>query len=161
MMRWVVLWLVVAGSELITNRHRAVTLEPGERKSFRVPDVETFTGGTGRCIEESVDSDEADSISLTAVCSGLRTTLAWKKGGTRVHIMACAEGDERPAALLSLRKTLQAELRLRSVTACVRNNRVELWGWAEANDLPRFQAMEKKYGRDKVRSYVELLESTD
>jgi hypothetical protein len=153
-------WLVLGGAELITGRDRAVTLEPGERRTFRVVGVQTLTGNSGRCIEEAINHDEIDSVALTALCGGVRTMLVWKKTGERVHLLACAEGDDRPAAALALRKTLQTELKnLKSMTACVRNGRVELWGWAHAPaELGRVVALERKYGLDRVRNFVELVE---
>lgn len=87
--------------------------------------------------------------------------MAWKKGGERVHIMACAEADDRPAHVVALRKTVQGELKAlksKAITACVRNGRVELWGWsANPEEAAKLTALEKKYGLEKVRSFVEPL----
>jgi hypothetical protein len=158
--RALLLLLVLGGAEPLVGRYRAVTLEPGQRRTFRVTGLETVTGSTGRCVEESIDEEEADALALQASCGGVRTTLAWKKGGERVHIMACAEAEDRQPALVSFRKTVQAQLKgSKTVTACVRNGRVELWGWASSEDeLKHMGALEKKYGMDRVRSFVELLE---
>jgi hypothetical protein len=149
------------GPEVVTGTHRAITLEPGERRLFHVPDLGTVTGSTGRCVEETLDSSENDTLALEASCAGVRTTLVWTKSGKRLHIMACAEADDRTSALVTFRKSIQAQLKsLKSVTACVRNGRVELWGWVnDANELKRLGALEKKHGLERVRSYVELVES--
>ncbi len=154
--------LLLAGVETLDVPYRAVTLEPRERRAFRVPGLETLTASTGRCVEEGLESDQVQTIFLQASCSGVRTTLAWRKDGVRVHVMACAEGDDRPAALVTLRKAVQAELKalkgVKSVTACVRNGRVELWGWsASPQDQQKLTQLEKKYGLDQVRSFVEPL----
>ena len=140
--------------------HRAVTLEPGERRTFRIPELAKVTASSGRCIEEGMDSEEPDTLFITGTCSGLRTALAWRKDGVRIHVMACAEDEGRSAALVTLRKTVQGELKsFRSATACVRNGRVELWGWVKReDDLRLFGALEKKYGLERVQSFVELAE---
>jgi hypothetical protein len=72
--------------------------------------------------------------------------------------MVCAEESAAPE-LVTLRKAMQAELRaLRGVTACVRNGRVELWGWARSEEeLQRMRGLERKYP-EQVRSFVELIE---
>jgi hypothetical protein len=74
--------------------------------------------------------------------------------------MACAEPEERTAEQVKLRKALQAQVKAwKSVTACVRNGRVELWGWVKtAADQKKLDALEAKYGLEKVRSFVEVIE---
>jgi hypothetical protein len=162
-MRWfgAVLALLASSLEdLGPATHRAVTLEPGERRRFHVPGLETITGGTGQCIDESLDAEVPETLTLEATCGGVRTTLAWRRGGARVHILACAEDASRPAALLPLRRQLQRELSaLRSVAACVRNGKVELWGWVSTPaELARLAALEKQHGLERVRNHVELLD---
>jgi len=140
--------------------HRAVTLEPGERRTFRIPQLEKVTASSGRCIEEGMDSEEPDTLFVSGACSGVRTALAWRRDGVRIHVMACAEDEKRPAALVSLRKVVQGELKAwRSATACVRNGRVELWGWVKSpEELRQVAALEAKYGTERVRNNVELAE---
>jgi len=152
--------LLLGAAEVLKEDYRAVTLEPGGRVRFRVPDLEYVTGSSGRCIEEGLDSEEPETFFLEASCAGVRTSLAWKKGGTRVHVMACAEPEERTAEQVKLRKALQAQVKAwKSVTACVRNGRVELWGWVKtAADQKKLGALEAKYGLEKVRSFVEVIE---
>ena len=110
------------------------------------------------CVEEGMQRDEAESLSVEARCSGVRTTVAWRRDGSRVQLMVCAEESAAPE-LVTLRKAMQAELRaLRGVTACVRNGRVELWGWARSEEeLQRMRGLERKYP-EQVRSFVELIE---
>ncbi len=152
--------LLLGAVDVLREEFRAVTLEPGGRARFRLPGLESVTGSSGRCIEEGLDSDEPETFFLAASCAGLRTALAWRKDGTRVHVLACAEPEERTAAQVQLRKAVQAQLKAwRSVTACVRNGRVELWGWVRtADELQRLEALEAKHGREKVRSFVERVE---
>jgi hypothetical protein len=157
-----VVMLLLSGTEVIDGTYRAVTLEPHEHRAFRVPGLETVTASTGRCIEEGMESDQVQTLFLEATCGGVRTTLAWRKDGVRVHLMACAEADDRPAPLVALRKTVQAELKalkgVKTMTACVRNGRVELWGWtASPEDLQKLTQLEKKHGLESVRSFVEAL----
>jgi len=144
-------------------RFRAVTLDPGGRMRFTVPNLERVTGASGECVEESLDTEIPDTLVLQATCGGLRTTLAWKKDGTRVSLMACAEDADRPAALVKTRKKVQQALkRLKMVTACVRNGKVELWGWVRSEEDKKHVAkLETKYGLDTVRSHVELLEEEE
>jgi len=146
-----------------SERFRAVTLDPGARVRFTVPDLERVTGSSGSCIEESLDSELPGTLVLHATCAGLRTTLAWKKDGTRVSLMACAEDEDRPEALVKVRKQVQQALkRVKTATACVRNGRVEVWGWVTTEpEKKQIAALEKKYGLDTVRSHVELLEDED
>lgn len=152
------LW-VLGAAEVLSEDYRAVTLEPGGRARFRVPRLDTVTGSSGRCIEEGMDTEEPETFWLEASCGGVRTSLAWRKDGTRIHVMACAEPEERTAAQVKLRKALQASLKgLKSVTACVKNGRVELWGWVKTPaDQKKMTALEAKHGLDKVRSFVELI----
>ncbi len=155
--------LLLSATETLKDiRFRAVTLEPHERREFVVPGLERVTAASGKCVEESAALDFASSVTLVAECSGIRTSLAWLAQGVRIHIMACAESDEdtpRTPAQVKLRKKLQGELKaFKTMTACVRNNRVELWGWAQDdNEMSRVQALEKKYGNEVVRSFVEKL----
>jgi hypothetical protein len=155
--------LILGGAEVLKEDYRAVTLEPKGRTRFRVPNLETVTGSSGRCIEEGMDSEEPETFWLEASCGGVRTSLAWRKDGTRIHVMVCAEPEERTAEQVKLRKAVQAALKgMKSVTACVRNGRVELWGWVKsAADKTRMTALEARHGLDKVRSFVELIETED
>lgn len=154
-----VLLVVTGGAEVLdAGGLRAITLTKGERRTFRVPDLDKVTGNTGRCIEEGLDTEEAGSLYVEALCGGVRTTVAWKKDGARVQLLVCAE--EAAGELLPLRKALQGELRAhRGVTACVRNGRVELWGWVRKEaDLQRMLGLERKHP-GKVRNFVELVEA--
>jgi hypothetical protein len=155
--------LFLGSAEVLKDGYRAVTLEPGGRARFRVPNLETVTGSSGRCIEEGMDQEEPETFFLEASCGGVRTSLAWKKDGTRVHVMACAEPEERTPAQVKLRKQVQAQLKAwKSVTACVKNGRVELWGWVlTPADKKKVAELEAKFGMEKVRSFVELVEAED
>lgn len=156
--------LSLQAAETLSGEYRAVTIEVGSRKQFQVPRLETITGSSGKCLEEGMDSELVDAIWIEASCSGVRTSLVWKKDGTRMHVMACAEEVEaRPPALLKVRQKLQAELKaLKSVTACVRNGRVELWGWYRSEaEGAQVAAIVKRHGLDEVRSFVEKLEGTE
>ncbi|MBL8923736.1 MAG: hypothetical protein JNJ54_33080 [Myxococcaceae bacterium] len=145
-----------AAEQLGDTRYRAVTLEPAQRKMFRVADLEKVTAASGRCIEEGMDVDEPQTFWLEATCGGVRTTFAWKKDGTRVHVMACAEDAKRSSALVKLRQRVQQELKaMKSVTACVRGERVELWGWAlSPKERDAVSALANKHG---LENHVELL----
>jgi hypothetical protein len=160
---YLLLGLLTAGPEKLENiRFRAVTLEPNERREFLVPGLVRVTAASGKCVEEAAMLDAASAVILEAQCSGVRTSLAWLDGGTRIHLMACAESDEnglRTPALVALRKKLQGELRsMKTTTACVRNSRVELWGWVQNNaEFEKIRALEKKYGASAMRSFVEQL----
>lgn len=142
-----------------STRYRAVTLDPGERKFFRVAELEKVTAASGRCVEEGMDVDEPETFWLEGTCAGVRTTLAWRRDGSRIHVMACAEDGKRSPELVKLRQRLQTELKgARAMTACVRGNRVELWGWAltqKEKALP--EALAEKHGLDRVVNHVELL----
>lgn len=156
--------LSLGSAELLTGEYRAITMEVGQHRQFRVPRLETITGSSGRCLEEGMDSEEPEAIWIEASCAGVRTSLVWKKDGTRVHVMACAEDPEtRPAELFKLRKKVQAELKgSKTVAACVRNGKVELWGWVKTDaELARLGALEKKYGLDSVRSFAEKIQAQD
>lgn len=156
--------LAMSAAELLSGEYRAVTLEVGQHRQYRVPNLETVTGSSGRCIEEGMDSEEPDSIWIEASCAGVRTSLVWKKDGTRVHVMACAEDPEtRTPALLKLRRQVQGELKAsKTVAPCVRNGRVELWGWVKTEaEAAQLAALEKKYGLDQVRSFAEKLQSEE
>ena len=152
--------LSLNAAELLTGEYRAVTIEVGQRRQFRVQKLETITGSSGRCLEEGIDLEEPDSIWIEASCSGVRTSLVWKKDGTRVHVMACGEEVEnRNPALFKLRQKVQSELKgLKSATACVRNGRVEVWGWFTTEEEGKqLAAMEKKHGLEQLRSFAEKL----
>ena len=156
--------LSLSAAELLSGDYRAVTLEVGNHRQYRVPGLETITGSSGRCLEEGMDSEEPDSIWIEASCAGVRTSMVWKKDGTRVHVMACAEDPQtRTPALLKLRQKVAAELKAsKSVTACVRNGKVELWGWVKTEaEAAQIAALEKKHGLDSVRSYAEKIQSEE
>ncbi|MCA2981825.1 MAG: hypothetical protein INH41_05925 [Myxococcaceae bacterium] len=152
--------VVLAGAEpLGPARFRAVTLEPGQRRSFRVERLEKVTAASGRCVEEGLDVDEPETFWLEASCSGVRTTLAWRRDGSRVAVLACAEDEKRAPALVKRRQKLQAELKaLKGVTACVRNGTVELWGWAlTPTEAGQVAALARRLGEEQVTNKVELL----
>jgi len=148
-----------AAEPLGSIRYRAVTLDPGQRRMFRVNELEKVTASSGLCVEEGMDIDEPETFWLEAACSGVRTTFAWKKGGTRVHVLACAEDTKRTPTLVKLRQKLQGELKTyKAMTACVRAGRVELWGWAMTAQEREFASgLGKRYGLDQVENHVELL----
>lgn len=153
--------LLFLGGETLTGEYRAVTIEVGQRRQFQVPKLETITGSSGRCLEEGMDMEVPDAIWIEASCSGVRTSLVWKKDGSRVHVMACGEEVEnRPANLFKLRQKLDKDLKaIKSVTACVRNGRVELWGWYKTEaEGKQVLAIVKKHGLEEVRNFVEKLE---
>jgi hypothetical protein len=160
-----VILALLVGADLIPpgTQYRAVTLEPNERHVFTVKDIERVTGSSGRCIEEGLDGDYAESMYLQASCGGVRTATVWRKDGSRIHMMACAEDEERSPYLLKTRKELQKQLKkMPTVTACVRNGKIELWGWlATQKELVPIHALEKKYGFELVKSFVELLGVTE
>ena len=156
--------LFLGAAELLSGDYRAVTMEVGNRRQFRVPNLETITGSSGKCLEEGMDSEEPEAIWIEASCGGVRTSLVWRKDGSRVHVMACAEDPQsRTPALLKLRKKIEAELKgSKTVAACVRNGKVELWGWVKTDaEGVQLAALEKKYGLDSVRSYAEKIQSGD
>ena len=152
--------LSVGAAELLTVQYRAVTLDPGQRKLFRAPGVERVTASSGRCVEEGMDTTEPDTFWIEASCGGVRTSLVWLPDGTRFHVMACAEEEDRPQRLLKLRQKIQGDLKAwKSVTACVRNGKVELWGWVMTPaDKKKVRDVEIKYGLDDVKDRVELIE---
>lgn len=150
-----------AGPELLKGvRYRAVTLAHEERKHFKIPDVERLTASSGACLEESLDVEETQTLVISATCAGVRTSMVWLKDGTRIHMLACAEAGALKPELKKLRVKLQGELKKwKSATACVRNNRVELWGWVEeASDQEKIAALAAKYDVEKVVNKVELVE---
>ena len=156
------LWL--GSAELLSGEYRAVMMEVGQHRQFRVPKLETITGSSGRCIEEGLDSEEPDSIWIEATCAGVRTSLVWKKDGTRVHVMACAEDPEtRTPSQVKLRQKVQGELKgSKTVAACVRNGKVELWGWVKTDaEAALIASLEKKYGLDQLRSFAEKIPSEE
>ena len=160
----VVVLLSLSSAELLSGDYRAITMEVGQHRQFRVPNLETITGSSGKCLEEGMDSEEPDSIWIEASCGGVRTSMVWKKDGSRVHVMACAEDPQtRTPALLKLRQKVAGELKgSKSVAACVRNGKVELWGWVKTEaEGAQLAALEKKYGLDSVRSFAEKLQSED
>ena len=133
---------------LIGPQYRAFTLEPKERRVVPVPGLERVTGASGMCIEEELV--EFSSLTLVASCPGVRTTLAWLKDGARMHFMACAEADDRPAELVARRKKVQAELKgIKGVTACIRARRIELLGWAlDKKERAAVAKVARKHGVD-------------
>ena len=159
------LWLIAAtawaGPEVLKGvRFRAVTLAHEERKQFKIPDVERLTASSGMCLEETLDVEETQTLIISASCEGVRTSMVWLKDGTRIHMLACAEGPVLKPELKKLRTKLLGELKKwKSATACVRNGRVELWGWAlEPDDKDRIAAIASKYDVEKVVNKVELVE---
>ena len=154
---------VEAAPEVLKDvRFRAVTLAPGERKQFKIPEVDRLTASSGQCLEETLDVEETQTLVLVAACEGVRTSMVWLKDGTRIHILACAEGPELKSELKKLRTALQGALKKwKSATACVRNGRVELWGWVEApKDKDRIADIVATYDREKVVNKVEWIESS-
>ena len=157
----VVVLLAAGGPEVLKGiRYRAVTLANGERKLFKIPDVERVTGSWGACLEETVDLEETETLAITATCESMRTSMVWLKDGTRIHMLACAEGPSVSAPMKKLRAKLQGDLKKwKSTTACVRNGRVELWGWVESPaDRDRIAALMEKQDPSKVVNKVELIE---
>ncbi|MGV3622149.1 MAG: hypothetical protein ACO1OB_15100 [Archangium sp.] len=151
-------------AEVITGDYRAVTMESGQRRHFRVPKLETITGSSGRCVEEGMTSDEPDTIWVHAECGGVRTSLLWKKDGSRVHVMVCAEDLEtRTHEQLKFRQKIEKELKgAKSVTACVRNGRVELWGWVKtAGEQAQLDALVKKHAIDGLKNNAELIKTEE
>ncbi len=160
----VVTLLSLGSAELLSGDYRAVTMEVGQHRQFRVPKLETITGSSGRCIEEGMDSEEPDAIWIEASCAGVRTSLVWRKDGSRVHVMACAEDPEtRTPAQLKLRKQIERDLKgSKTVAACVRNNKVELWGWVKTDaEATLIASLEKKYGLESLRSFAEKIQSEE
>lgn len=140
-------------------QYRAVTLAPDEKKSFKIPGVERLTASSGDCLEESLDVEETETLIITAVCGGIRTSLVWLKDGTRIHMMACAEERDARSDLKKLRADVQKKLKSKSATACVRNGRVEMWGWTgDKAEKERIAELSQKLGVEKVVDKVELLE---
>jgi hypothetical protein len=156
--------LSLNAAEVLSGEYRAVTLEVGQHKQYRVPRLETVTGSSGRCVEEGMDSEEPEAIWIEASCAGVRTSIVWKKDGSRVHVMACAEDPAaRTPAMLKLRQQVDKELKtLKSVTACVHNGRVELWGWFKTDaEGAQLAALEKKHGLESVRNFAEKLSGSE
>lgn len=146
---------------LVGLSYRAVTFEPGQHRQFRIPQMERVTGASGDCIEETLDSGEMETLSLQSSCAALRTAMVWRRDGSRVNLMVCAESAERSPALVKLRRSVSQALqsaKLKGATACVRNGQVELWGWAlTEQELKTVVALERRFG-SSVRSHVELVE---
>ncbi len=144
---------------LVGVRYRAVTIGFEESKSFKVPGVERVTAASGNCLEETLDIEETQTMVITAACEGVRTTMVWLKDGTRIHMLACAEDRELKPELKKLRAKLQSEMKgWKSATACVKNGRVELWGWVEKQeDKDKIAALALKHG-EKVLDKVEYVE---
>ncbi len=162
---WVSLLMVLVSgaTETLATDFRAVTLEPGQRRGFRVPSLERVTATSSTCIEEGLDIDQPETFWMQAACSGVRTAFAWRADGHRFYVMACAEdAAARPAPLLKLRQRVQAEAKLsKSQTACVRNGRVELWGWAKsAEEKSSLDAVAARYG-DQVKSFIEVIDPSE
>ncbi len=153
-------WAWAGGPEVLVGvRFRAVTIPIGDSRSFKVPGVERITAASGACLEETLDIEETQTLVLTAACEGVRTSMVWLKDGTRIHMLACAEDREPTPELKKLRAKLQGELKgWKSATACVKNGRVELWGWVEKQeDKDKVSALALKHG-DKVLDKVEYVE---
>lgn len=152
--------LALSNAEVLTAPYRAVTLDPGQRRLFRAPGLERVTGSSGICVAEGMDGSEPETFWVEGQCGGVRTSLVWLKDGTRLHVMACAEEADRTQRLVKLRQRLQGEVKeLKSVTACVRNGKVELWGWvATEAQQKKVAALELKHGLDNVKNRVELIE---
>lgn len=150
-----------AGPEVLKGlRFRAVTLAHEERKLFKVPDVERLTASSGMCLEETLDVEETQTLIISATCEGVRTSMVWLKDGTRISMLACAEGAVLDPGLKKLRVKLQTALKpWKSATACIRNGRVELWGWVESpEDKEKVEGIAKKYDFEKVVNKVEFVE---
>lgn len=150
-----------AGPEVLKGvRFRAVTLAHEEHKQFKIPDVERLTASSGMCLEETLDVEETQTLIISATCEGVRTSMVWLKDGTRIHMLACAEGAAVKPELKKLRVKLQGELKAwKSATACIRNGRVELWGWVEEpDDKEKVAQIAAKYDFEKVVNKVELVE---
>ena len=150
----------LAGPEVLVGvRFRAVTIPFEENRSFKIPGVERITAASGACLEESLDVEETQTLIITAACEGVRTSMVWLKHGTRIHMLACAEARDPNPELKKLRSKLQVELKAwKSATACVKNGRVELWGWVEKQeDKDKIAALALKHG-DKVLDKVEYVE---
>ncbi len=154
------LTLALGNAEVLVTPWRAVTLESGQALTFRVSKLERIAGSAGKCIEEGLSGDEPEQFTLSASCAAVRTVMVWRTDGSRLNVLACAEGDPPPPALLRLRQKVQGEVRgWKSVTACVRNGHVELWGWVlKPLDLEKVKALEAKHGRESVVNHVELVE---
>lgn len=153
------LWFALSAAESLgALQYRAVTIEPAQRLTFRVHELERVTAASGRCVEEGMDLEEPETFWLQASCSGVRTSFAWKKDGTRVHVMACAEDGKRTPELVKLRQKVQADLKAyKAVTACVRSGQVQLWGWAlSPAERDKVAAIAKKHG-EAVENRVELI----
>jgi hypothetical protein len=155
------MFLVLMGADSIPpgNQYRAVTLDPQERRVFKVENIERVTGSSGRCIEEGLDSDTVDVLFLQAQCEGLRTAMVTRKDGSRIHLMACAEDEKRSTSLLKKRLEIQKMFKkMNAVTPCIRNGKIELWGWVrDAKELAAVAALETKYGLEVVKSFVEVI----
>jgi len=156
----IVLWALPAlagGPELLTGvKFRAVTLQPGESKQFKIPDVERLTASSGACLEESLDTEEEHTLVITARCGGVRTSMVWRADGTRIQMLACAEDEKSTPAAKKLRAKLQGELKAyKMVTACARYGRVELLGWVDSQaEVEKLTTLAAKHDADDK---VELL----
>lgn len=155
-------WVASAGGPEVLKgvRYRAVTLAASERKLFKIPDVDRVTGSSGACLEETLDLEETETLAITATCESVRTSMVWLKDGTRIHMLACSEAATVSAPLKKLRAKLQGDLKKwKSTTACVRNGRVELWGWVEhPADRDKIAALVEKQDPAQVVNKVELIE---
>jgi hypothetical protein len=139
--------------ENLTGRYRALTLNPGERRELHALGLERVTGASGACIEEGMSSDSVETMFVQANCSSVRTTIAWLQKSVRIHILICAEGEEREAALVKQREKAQREFKAwKGVTVCVRGPEVQLLGWAASPaERDKLAAKAKKLGLvDKV-----------
>lgn len=136
-------------------RYRAVTLDPGQRRVFKVPGLERLTASSGTCLEEELAEEE--TIAVDPKCAGVRTSLLWLQGGQRIHLMACAEDEGREPALVKARQKVQADLRaFKGATACIRYKRIELLGWVlTPEEKAKVAQVAKKHGADDKVEKVE------
>jgi hypothetical protein len=109
--------------------YRAITIKAGERKLFKIPDLDRLTGSSGKCIEEGMADTDEHIIAISADCAGVRTTMAWLNDKRRVTLLVCAEKETTPA-LEKQRSAIAKELRdISSVAVCIREKALWLHGW--------------------------------
>jgi hypothetical protein len=122
--------LLLADPEVLKGgAYRAVTIKAGDRKLFKIPDLEKLTGSSGKCIEEGMADTDEGIIAVSAECAGVRTTMAWLNDKRRVTLLVCAEKETTPA-LEKQRSAIAKELRdIGSVTVCIREKTLWLHGW--------------------------------
>jgi hypothetical protein len=121
-----------ADPENVNGRFRALTLSPKEHRELKLAGLERVTASSGACLEEGMATEMDQTMVIDVTCAGVRTSIAWLKGGVRVHVLICAEDEARPASAVKLRQKAQGDLKAwKSVTACVRGAEVHLLGWAQ------------------------------